>query len=75
MGLLLIWMLFGIIAAIIGARKGEGFKAFILGSTFGPIGVVLAQISKGTRAKCPVCEELIELEAIKCPRCMSDLSE
>lgn len=73
MAFLLIWLLFGIVAAMIGKQKGEGLSGFILGILFGPIGILIVLFGKGNRKTCPACKELIHKDATRCPRCQKDL--
>lgn len=75
MEFVIIWFLCGIIAAVIGARKGEGCAAFFVGFIFGPFGILFALISKGNRVKCPHCKELINKDAEICMHCHSPLKE
>lgn len=72
--LLMIWILCGVAAAMIGARKGEGCLAFTLGVLLGPFGILLAVLSKGNRRECPHCKELIHNKASACPRCQRAVS-
>jgi hypothetical protein len=67
------WLACGLIAASIGQRKGEGCGAFIVGVLLGPLGILLALVSKGNRKTCPFCKELIHKDAVVCPRCQRDL--
>jgi hypothetical protein len=70
---ILIWIICGIVAAIIGNQKGEGCAGFILGVVLGPIGILLALGSKGNRKQCPFCKEMIHREALVCPRCQREM--
>ena len=70
-----IWILSALIAAAIGAKKGEGILGFIIGIIFGPLGVIFALLSKGNRVKCPACKELINKDASRCPKCTSIVTE
>ena len=67
-----IWLICGIIAAIIGQKKGEGCAAFILGVLLGPIGILATVASKGNRKECPNCKEMINKKATVCPHCQRD---
>ncbi len=65
----IIWLLCGIGAAMIGTRKGEGCSAFVLGILLGPFGILFALLSKGNRVSCPHCRELMHKDATICPHC------
>lgn len=68
----LLWLLCGFIAMVIGSRKGEGCGAFLLGCIFGPFGIVFALMSRGDRKQCGFCREWIDPRAMVCPRCQRD---
>ncbi len=70
---LFLWIVCAIIAAAIGVRKGEGGKAFILGLLIGPIGMLIAAVSRGNRVACRFCKEMINPEAIVFRHCGKDL--
>ena len=74
MELLLLWILFGIVAAIIGSKKGAGCAGFILGMLLGPFGIIIALFITGDRKTCPFCRELIHQDATVCSHCQRDLS-
>ena len=64
-----------IIAIIIGSQKGHTFVGAVFGFLLGPLGVLLLlAIPASNRKPCPLCRELIYKDAIRCPRCTSDLS-
>lgn len=83
MGWLLLWLLCGIVAAVIYQGKGRSAgAAFLVGIVFGPIGVILAAltpadkaaqdrqaVASGTQKKCPKCAELVKAEATVCRFC------
>lgn len=72
--MLILWLACGVIAAMIGARKGEALMAFIAGAIFGPFGIIFALLSKGNRMNCPFCKELMHKEATVCPHCQRELA-
>lgn len=73
MGFFIVWILCGIVAAMIGQGKGEGCLSFFLGVLLGPFGILIAIFSKGNRKQCPACKEFIHKEAVKCPKCQTDI--
>ena len=70
----IIWIICGVIAGIIGTRKGQRRSAFVIGFLFGPLGIVLALVRKGDRRECPHCRELVHQEARACPHCQRVVS-
>ena len=73
--IVIIWLISGIIAGVIGSQKGEGCSGFIVGLLLGPIGIITGILSKGNRVKCPYCQKLIDRKAVKCPYCQSNIKE
>lgn len=83
MEILIIWLLFGIVCAVIASNKGRsGLGWFLIGVLLGPFGLILAlvvsknveavenaSLSSGEMKKCPHCAELVKREAIKCRFC------
>lgn len=69
-----IWLLFGIVAAIIGSKKGRAGSGFLLGIILGPFGVLIMIFIQGDRQVCLFCRELIHKDAIRCPHCHKELT-
>jgi hypothetical protein len=69
----ILWIACGIIAAAIGHRKGEAIGGLVIGLMLGPLGIIIALLSKGSRKECPYCKELIHKDATVCPRCQRDI--
>ena len=88
-GLLVVWVLFGIACAVIATNKGRsGGGWFVLGFLLGPFALILAlvvsknqesidnkNLQSGEMKRCPYCAEMIKMAAIKCRFCGEDLPE
>ena len=73
MELIFIWLACGVVAALIGNRKGEGCLAFVVGVLLGPLGILIALFSRGNRKTCPHCKELVHRDASACSHCQRDV--
>jgi hypothetical protein len=62
----------GIIAALIGAPKGQGWLGFLLGALLGPLGILIMVFTQGNRKICPYCKEKIHKDASVCSRCQKE---
>jgi hypothetical protein len=72
------WGLFwGLVVMKIGQKKGESglevIGGFLIGFLLGPIGAILAFLSKGNRISCPFCKSLIDPAASVCSHCQRDI--
>jgi hypothetical protein len=72
--ILAVWLFFGIVAALIGQRKGEGCLGFIVGVLFGPFGLLFVIFSSGNRMACSACREKIHKDASICPHCRTGVT-
>ena len=70
----LIWFASIFLAAWVGSQRNCAGAGLLLGIFLGPIGAIAAFALVDNRKKCPYCKEQIDKDAIKCPRCQSDLA-
>ena len=69
MTLLIVWLFFGLLGALIGQKKGiNPALAFIAGFLLGPFALLMVFVSSESK-KCPKCAELIKKEAHFCKHC------
>jgi ATP:corrinoid adenosyltransferase len=86
MGVLIFWIICGVIGGMIGSGKGKTGAGVALGLLLGPLGVIIALVMKtdtqrvetqaiesGESRKCPFCSELIKVDAKVCRYCGRDL--
>lgn len=84
MELLIIWLLFGIVCAIIASKRGRNWFGWLLiGSIIGVFGLILVLVlpsrapdkalASGQTKVCPYCAEHIQAAATVCRYCGRDL--
>jgi hypothetical protein len=72
MDYVVIWLICGIIGAMIGSKKGAGGTGFCLGVLLGPIGILIAIFMKGSGRKCAYCMEFLNPQATVCAHCQRE---
>ena len=77
-GILMWFILPGIIGAVIAGRKGRSGLLWFMGCGILPLLVILVAFlkpveSKGKFKRCPFCQEMVRWQAIVCPHCQRDL--
>ena len=86
MAIVLIWLVFGLLGAVVGqGLSGETGGGFLMGLLLGPIGVLIAAQKKPDRnlvdrsrqqedlTECYFCGRYNEVEAVVCRRCGRDV--
>lgn len=71
---ILLLVICGIIASVLGSRKKMGISGFFYGLILGPLGVILVFISKGKRVACPFCKKLNYITSSVCIHCDKEIS-
>ena len=89
MELVIFWFILSCVVGVIAGNNGRfGFGYFLLSIVLSPlIGVLCAlaagknvarleqdQINDGSKRRCPYCEEIVRVEAVKCRHCGSALA-
>lgn len=89
MELVIFWFILSIVAAAIASNNGRsGFGYLLLSLILSPmIGIICViaagknvarleqdQINDGSKRRCPYCEEIVRVEAVKCRHCGSALA-
>ena len=69
---LVLWLLFGLIGALIGNKKGRPLEGFFAGLLLGPIGLIFI-IARKPKWTCPECNGAVGKDVRKCKHCGSDL--
>ena len=73
MWIVIIWIICGILSAVIASgRGGNAFLFFVFGILFGPFGVIGAFFA-GPSLICPFCKEAVKKGAVTCPHCQKDI--
>jgi len=73
--IVVIWLCFAAVGAMIGSKKGCAGEGFVLGLILGPFGVAFAWMMTGNRRQCPSCKNLVHKDALICPMCRSRLAQ
>jgi zinc-ribbon domain len=68
------WLIINcVVGYLIGQQKNDIATAIVLSILLGPIGWLIAGLSKGNLRKCPHCAEFVKPEATVCRHCGRDL--
>lgn len=79
---LVVWLICGLLGALIGSSKGRTGAGLILGGLLGIIGLIIVAVMKPTPEKagipvggrkCQWCAEPIQMEAVVCKHCGRDV--
>lgn len=72
MELVILWIIFGLIGAAIGQKKGRPIEGFFAGLLLGPLGLIYIIVKK-PKWKCPECGGTIDKDVRKCKHCGSEI--
>ncbi len=64
-----VWMLSGIISAIVANRRDAAKLGCLVGVILGPLGIIAAFFIRGNHVECSHCRELVHVAARVCPHC------
>jgi len=71
----MLWVFCGFVCwAIASSKHDSGCVGFLIGFLLGPLGVLLVLASGGKVKQCPHCKERIHKDAVKCPKCQTNLT-
>ena len=70
---ILLLVVCGVIASVLGLRKKMGISGLFYGLILGPLGVILVFISKGKRVACPFCKKLNYITSTVCIHCDKEI--
>jgi hypothetical protein len=71
-GVAIVLVFCGIIAGLIGGRKGMPVLSILAGLMIGPFGIILVYFARGDRVDCRFCDTLISPNATICPQCQRE---
>ena len=74
MEIIILWIIFGLIGAAIGQKKGRSLEGFFAGLLLGPLGLIYIIVKK-PKWKCPECGGAIDKNVRKCKHCGSDIKQ
>jgi hypothetical protein len=74
MEIIILWIIFAIIGALIGQKKGRPLEGFFAGLLLGPIGLIFI-IVRQPKWKCPECGGAIDKNVRKCKHCGSEIKQ
>lgn len=74
MEIIILWIIFGLIGAAIGQKKGRPAEGFFAGLLLGPLGLIYIIVKK-PKWKCSECGGAIDKNVRKCKHCGSDIKQ